>query len=149
MGRDGGLDYVMLVLLLLAVGALAVCYWYDLYTDGSRPICKAQHPSTPHPSPPTNPTSPQHAAASVDVDGDISRMVASHRDPEATHSYARALVILDWGWRRQQQLQEAHRRAARVGLGGLVGVGMGWDGAGVWWCLWRVWGFGMGWCLVG
>lgn len=47
----------------------------------------------------------------------MARMAAQHKDPEATHAYARALVILDWGWRRQQQqlrrLEEAGRR--RVG----------------------------------
>lgn len=49
----------------------------------------------------------------MDVEADLQRMVETRRDPEATHSYARALVILDWGWRRQQQRAEAQRQRMR------------------------------------
>ena len=62
----------------------------------------------------------KRAAAAVDVEADLRRMVATRRDPEATHAYARALVILDWGWRRQQQLAEARRRRAREVRGCVV-----------------------------
>lgn len=81
------------------------------------------------PSPPLS--LPQRAAGAVDVEGDVGRMVEGHRDPESTHAYARALVILDWGWRRQQQLREA-----RLRVGGPVGRCAGgacwliWGGAG-------------------
>jgi hypothetical protein len=59
------------------------------------------------------------------VEADVSHFATTHRDPDNSHFYNRALFILDWGWNRQQRL----KRKAAEGKpgGGDAGLGLGTD----------------------
>lgn len=48
----------------------------------------------------------------LDVAQDLDRFISERKDPDATHLYYRALVILEWGWLRQLRLRRKQRAAA-------------------------------------
>lgn len=47
----------------------------------------------------------ERSVGGMHVEEEVASLIDVRRDPDATHLYHRALVVLEWGWMRQQRMR--------------------------------------------